>query len=323
MTKPEPPAASAELGDALGGVLGELDQLPKSKLRRVLVRGALVGFLVVFVWIFAIVYLQWRAHRRPDFRGLIETELVQLRAENIRAVYDAASPRFQELVRFETFSDQVQQITQSLGRFRELATITNSETHRSPSGLTAYIKMRLRFDKGLADASMSFHRTGGQWRLLQLTVDLPPEIALRETTNEQRKKRSAAPPEVRAAAERVLGQLRDGQSQAVWDQAAGLFRQSITPRELAEIEREHDRSLGKFVRIIQGDATQTPSGTSATIDALAEYEHATARLSLGFSRSSVDTWELASYQLVLPMPRIQQETQPSDEELLRETAPRP
>lgn len=318
VTAPDKPSATAELGVALE----ELGQLPKSRTGRLLIRGALVGFLLVFTWIFAIVYLQWREHRRPDFRSLVESQLTLVKSHRYQELYDSASPRFQELVRFETFSDRLQEIEQSVGAFRELSSIDSAETSRGPRGLTSYITMRLRYDKGMCPATMSFHRTGGQWRLLQLTVSLPPDIAKHETTAARRKERSAAPPEVRAAAERSLGLLRDKKYQEVWQEGSPLFQQSITVAELAAVEKEHFQALGRFVRLIQATATQTPAGTSATLDGLAEYQHATARISLGFNRAGVSAWQLNSYQLVLPMPRILREVQPTDEELLRETLPK-
>ena len=318
VTKPEKQAAAADLGEALG----ELGQLPKSKTGRLLIRSAIVGFLLVFVWIFAIVYLQWREHRRPDFRALVETHLLQLRDQQYDQLYANSSPRFQELVRFETFADRMGELTDAVGRFREIASIDSTEMYRGPSGLTTYIRLRLMFEKGICQAAMSFHRTGNKWRLLEVSVSLPPDIAKAETTEQRRQERSKAPPEVQRAAERVLTLLHEKKYQAVWDEGAPLFRQSITPVELAAVEQEHKEALGEFVRLIHATATQSPAGTGATLDGIGEYEQATARISMGFERTGLAEWRLAFYQVVLPMPRIMREALPSDEDLLRETQPK-
>ena len=159
VSDPNKQATAAELGDALG----ELGQLPKSKTGRLLIRSALVGFLLVFAWIFAIVYLQWREHRRPDFRGLVETNLLQLRDHKYEQLYANSSPRFQELVRFETFADRMEELAEAVGRFREIASIDGTEMYRGPSGLTTYLRLRLIFEKGICQAAMSFHRTGLRW----------------------------------------------------------------------------------------------------------------------------------------------------------------
>ncbi|HRC57320.1 MAG TPA: DUF4019 domain-containing protein, partial [Kofleriaceae bacterium] len=187
------------LGEGLSEVGASLHELPavtQSRRGRVLVRSMLVAFLLVFAWITAIVLLQLRDSKKPDFRPLSRKILIAVRDGNASAVWADASPRFQEVVREQRFLDEMADMKNTLGLFREIAAVNETIVTTGPSGRIGRVALTLQFEKGRARANVSFHRDAGRWKLLGLTVDTPPELPI---TQESRKERSELPDEVRLA----------------------------------------------------------------------------------------------------------------------------
>src|SRR5262249_45590275 len=92
-------AGVSALGERIATVGETLTKLPhvaRTRSGGLLVRSAIVGFLLVFAWIVVIVALQVRGIDAPDFRPAAEQILAELSKGGaaIEQVYENASPRF-------------------------------------------------------------------------------------------------------------------------------------------------------------------------------------------------------------------------------------
>jgi hypothetical protein len=293
-----------EIESRIGEQLSHLPGVPKTRKSRVLFRSIVVGFLLVFTWIAAIVWVQLQEKPAPDFRPLAEQVLVALRDGKAAQVYDQASPRFQEVVLEERFVDNMAELTRTLGRFLEITSVDETEVTQGPGGRTGRVALRLLFEKGETAGNVSFHWDDQRWKVLGVSIDMPDTVAKVESTREKREERVRAPPEIRPLVESILEQLRDGEVEAVWTAAAPVFTSSVTLAGMVTLEKSRREVLGVYRRILDVTSSrQNPGQTSASLDALVEYDKGVVSATFGFAR--VDgAWKLASYKLVLPKPRV-------------------
>jgi hypothetical protein len=285
--------------------------IPKSRKGRVLFRSVIVAFALVGAWISVIVYFQLRGQEKPDFRPQVEAIFVELRDGKADEVYAESSQRFQELMVQEAFETHVQQMNEVLGPFVEVASVIKTEMFRGPSGRTARVEVLLEFEKGRARAALSFHQEGKVWRMMGYGVDVPPEIAAEEGTQERRQARvqdKALVEELRALTDHILGQSREGKAGAIWDEAAAVFRQSITRTDFIELEQERHDRLGPYNRILAVTTASTnPSKTAGSLDLLIEFRHPQggSATTTGVFKYEKDAgvWKLTFYKLIMPLPR--------------------
>ena len=300
----------AGLSGRVAESLSHLPLVPKTRKSRVVARSLIVGLLLVAAWIGGIVYWQWRGERKPDFRPQAEKILVELRDHDYEKVYRDASPRFQELVLLEAFEHEMSEMNATLGTFREISSVTETEIVRGPSGKSARVGLLVVFDPtGTARGNMSFHLEDNHtWHLLGISIELPADVATRATKEEDRLKRVQGPPELEQLAVDLVKQLDQGEFQQVYDAAADTFRASTSPSNLAELERKRQKEIGKFSRIVNVTSLkQSPTGESANLDALFEYEGATKTVisvHFGFVKDrTTRQWRLAEYKPIMPAPR--------------------
>lgn len=338
------------LGEGLSEVGASLHELPavtRSRRGRVLVRSMVVAFLLVFAWIAAIVTLQLRDSKKPDFRPLSRRILLSIRDGNAAAVWAEASPRFQEVVREQRFIDDMADMKNTLGAFREIAAVNDTIVSTGPGGRIGRVALTLQFERGTARANVSFHRDGGRWKLLGLAVDTPPELPI---TQESRKERSELPAEVYEQAKRLLQAAdlversepraergraaprppvvdpaieRDQRSEALWDAASEVFHSSITKADFMRLQRERTEALGNYKGIIEYKSGSKKLGDlSATFTGLVEYQRAgVVSVAVSFERDDERApWLLRSLKIVLPMPRLDESAEPEGEEPTSEPA---
>lgn len=310
-----------KLGEGLtkaGESIHALPRVAQTRRGRLLVRSVVVGFLLVFSWITVIVGFQLRAHDTPDFRPAAERILVQIGdgSASIGEVYEHASPRFQEVVRKEHFIDDMTDLSITNGKFREITAINETLVTTGPTGRVGRVSLTAAYEKGIAHGSISFHYDKGQWKLLGIGVEVPRDVHI---TNAERQKRVAAcldakghdvsdqreKCDVRDAAETILEQIRDGKAGEVWDNASSIFKQQETRARFIEIQAEHQTALGNYKRLLTVTEARSIAGTTATFDAVAEFEKSSGvRVDFGFSRTSkTDKWQLRRMKVVVPMPR--------------------
>lgn len=308
-------AGVGALGEGLtkaGESIHALPRVAQTRRGRLLVRSVIVGFVLVFAWIAVIVGWELRTSDTPDFRPIAEQILVQLSngPDAIGEVYEKASPRFQELERKERFVDDMTDMAVTIGTFREITAINSTLVTTGPTGRIGRIGLTAAYDKGVCMGSISFHYDKGQWKLLGVSMELPPELEVTQAQREQRVAACKDPNDrkkcdVRDAGETILEQLRDGKAGEVWDHATDVFKKQESRATFEQIQREHRDDLGAYKRILDVTEAKVIDGVSATFDVLAEFEKSSAvRCVFGFYRVSKSApWLLRSLKIVVPMPR--------------------
>src|SRR5690606_22782815 len=106
---------------------------------------------------------------------------------------------------------------------------------------TGRARASLVFDRGKASSHFSFHRVDDTWRLLGFNIDIPDHLRQEAASRSETKAvRIEAPAEVHALVRRVLERVRDGDSGAIYDEAAPTFRQSIARDTFLELQQQRD-----------------------------------------------------------------------------------
>jgi hypothetical protein len=300
----------------VGESLHQLPQVARTRRGRLLIRSMIVGFFLVAAWIIVIVGLQLHGNDTPDFRPNAERILVDLSKGAIDEVYEAASPRFQEMVRKDRFIDEMGDLTQTVGRFREITAVNDSLVTNGPTGRTGRVSLTVAYEKASCKVSVSLHYDQQRWKLLGIGIELPPELKISQAQREERVKACKEPMDIKhcdihQAADAILQKLRDGRADQVWDDATAVFQKQEAKAVFMQLQAEHSAALGAYRRIIAvTEAKVAIGGGSATFDTLAEFERASGvRTVFGFFRlSKGEPWKLRSFKMVLPMPRAADDT---------------
>lgn len=309
------PTLGGRVADKVAGTIEHAAEslhlpVPKTRKSRVLVRSVVVGFLVVAAWIVGLVWWQLRGASKPDLRPVAEHILEQLRAGDYDKVYEDASPRFQEIVLEGDFAQQMANINATLGPFKEITAVSSTEVVRGPSGTSARVSLLMAFERSKSvRGSLSFHREEGAWKLLGVSVDLPPDIEKIETAEDKRIKRLAGDPIVITQALIVLLRIERGETAKVWDDAAPVFKTAVSKDDLAALERTRAKEIGKFVRINDITSNKTdPAGHGDSLELLVEYDGVEKPLiAVHFEFTRVDryhAWQLSTYKPIMPLPRV-------------------
>jgi hypothetical protein len=304
----------ARIGEGIthvGEQLHDLPQVARTRRGRLLIRSMIVGFVLVGAWILFIVALQLHGNDTPDFRPNAERILVDLSKGAIDEVYETASPRFQEMVRKERFSDDMTDLGQTVGKFREIAAVNDTLVTSGAAGKIGRVSLTVAYEKATCKVSVSLHHDQGRWKLLGIGVELPPELKISQAQREERVKACKEPMDIKhcdvhQVADAILQQLKDGHADQVWDNATTVFQKQEPKAKFVQLQLEHMLQLGSYRRIIAvTEAKVMIGGTSATFDTLAEFDKASGvRTVFGFfRRSKLDPWKLRSFKIVLPMPR--------------------
>jgi hypothetical protein len=285
--------------------------VPKTRKSRVLFRSVVVGFLVVAAWIVGLIWWQLKGVSKPDLRPIAQHILEQLRAGDYEQVYQEASPRYQEIVVESSFARLMADMNATLGAFKEIQSASVGDVIHGPSGTATTVSLVMTFEKSpKVRGAMSFHREGGEWKLLGLTVELPPEIAKIETADDKRLARVAGDPIVVTSAIAVLTRLARGDAATVWKDAAEKpFKVSMSIDDLRAAEEVRKKEIGKFVKIVDVTSNkQDPGGHGDALDVLAQYdgpEKTIISVHFDFARTGDDlVWHLASYRPIMPGPRV-------------------
>jgi hypothetical protein len=307
LTKTKLGTGVRELGEGisdLGESLTHLPQVARSRRGRVMARSLVLGFLMILTWITVIVYFQVRGGTKPDLRPDAEAILVQLRDGHYQQLLAQASPRMQEIVKEGEFVVRMTDMRESLGRFREITSVNETTVGSGAGGRIASVELSLLYERGEARGTVSFHWDEGKWKLLGISIELIGSVKERETRPERRAERVKAPPEVTAAAERIITLVREGKPEVIWGEASKLFQGKVTRDDFVQLDDERRKTLGPPLRILDTRAHTSPSQTSASVDALVQYENENAIVSTSFGfEKDGDAWRLTSYKVVLPMPR--------------------
>jgi hypothetical protein len=294
----------------VGASLHVLPQVARTRRGRLLIRSMIVGFVLVAAWIGVIVALQLHGNDTPDFRPNAERILVDLSKGSIDEIYEQASPRFQEMVRKERFIDDMTDLSETVGKFREITAVNDSLVTTGPTGRIGRVSLTAAYAKATCKVSVSLHYDQDRWKLLGLGVELPTEVKISQAQREGRVKACKDPMDlkhcdVHQAADAILRQLKDGHADQVWEDASQVFQKQEQKAKFVQLQLEHLGALGNYRRIIAVSEAKVIGGTSAAFDTLAEFDKASGvRTVFGFfRRSKLEPWKLRSFKIVLPMPR--------------------
>ncbi len=304
----------SKLGEGISQVGESLHHLPraaKTRKGKLLVRSLFVGFVLVASWITVIVALQLHGNETPDFRPIAEKLLLDLSHDQagVEAVYDKASPRFQEMVRKERFVDDMNDLSATVGKFREITAINDTLVTSGPTGRIGRVSLTVAYEKATCKASVSLHEDKGVWKLLGIGVDLPRELKISQAQREERVQACKDPMsktcDLYVAANGILEQLREGHADQVWDQASGVFQKQEERGRFITLQEEHRALLGPYIRILRVTEAKVIGGTNATFDVITEYAKSSGvAVTFGFYRGSrTKPWKLRSAKTVMPMPR--------------------
>ncbi|HUJ61709.1 MAG TPA: hypothetical protein VLX92_24565 [Kofleriaceae bacterium] len=308
-------AGVARIGEGLisaGESIHVLPRVAQTRRGRLLLRSVIVGFVLVFAWIAAIVALNLHGNDTPDFRPDAEHILLEISKGSaaIDKLYETASPRFQEMVRKERFVDDMTDLNATLGRFREITAVNGTLVTTGRSGKVGRVSLTASYDKGICKTSISFHYDQGTWKLLGVAVEVPPELKITSEQREQRVAACADPMdakkcEIHRVANAILEELRDDHAGEVWDASSVVFQKQEPRDKFIELQAHNRAELGAYKRILDVTEAKVINGTSATFDVLAEFEKSSGvRTVFGFTRDSKSAvWQLRSLKIVVPMPR--------------------
>jgi hypothetical protein len=172
------------------------------------------------------------------------------------------------------------------------------------------VSLTVAYERGKTKASVSLHQHEGQWKLLGIGVEVPPEVQITQRQREERVKACKDPMDpkkcdLHVAANRILEQLRDGQAAQVWQAASPIFQKQEEKTRWVQIQGGNQAQLGEFRRIIAVTDQRVFRSGNALFDVLLEYTRSQGvRAIFGFTRASkADPWKLLSLKIVVPMPR--------------------
>jgi X-X-X-Leu-X-X-Gly heptad repeat protein len=302
-----------KLGEGIshvGETLHDLPQVAKTRRGRLLIRSAIVGFVLVATWIVVIVGLQLHGNDTPDFRPNAERILVDLNNGAIDEVYEQSSPRFQEMASKERFVDDMTDLSKTVGKFREITAVNDSLVTTGPTGRIGRVSLTVAYEKATCKVAVSLHYDQDRWKLLGIGVELPPELKISQAQREDRVKACQDPMDIKhcdvhQAADAILRKLKEGEVDQVWDEASSVFQQQEQKTRFVQLQLEHLVALGDYRRIVAVSEAKVIGGTTATFDTVAEFEKASGvRTVFGFFRASKrEPWKLRSFKIVLPIPR--------------------
>ena len=298
--------AAKDVPAALEVIRPDLTPIQRRRRRRMLLQSMLITFVLTFGWIGALIAIQMASSTAYNFNHETRAILEHIRDNQAANVYDEASPVLHETMVLDRFEELAGDIRSTFGEYRDILAIKRVEKISGPGGETARVKATIQFDRARTTGWFSYHYFQGAWRLMQISIDIPDELAVEAISKEETKAaRYEAPAEIYGLAETVLSQLRDDQLDTVYDQSADLFKKSIDRETFVENQAAIDRQLGKFVRII--DTTRTKRNKSrsmATLTLFVEYELAKTTVVVDFRKSDGDQWALSYYKVEVPLPRI-------------------
>jgi hypothetical protein len=234
------------------------------------------------------------------------TELASGDPARVRAVYDAASPRFKQTLIVDKLLDLADRMHGTFGGFRRVLDVTRVRSTRTVDGRAADVEVLVEFDRGRTTGSLAFVREpDGATRLLGFAIEIPEgELEAKARALAAEQKRTAAPEVVVAAVEEILRHLQEGQLDAVRAGAAPAFRTSVSAEALADLTRGHAQELGGFVRLVKVvSSALSPAHDRARVQALLEYERRRTTATFDFQNVG-GGWQLLAFQVdvVAPSP---------------------
>lgn len=272
--------------------------------RQIVVRGTVIGFVVIFAWIGVLVGLQWMrsSESGPSFRRETERTMTLLNTDPEK-VYDEASPALHDAMIKDRFLTIVQDLFDTLGKYKGIRSIKHQDQIDGPHGRTASAVARLEFENGSTTAELSYHFTGDPpaWRLLGFQIETPEALTSLVPRARLVTKREA-PKEVHEAVKSILERMRNGKVREVYEEASKPFRESVSMDGFVrgvEWRRKHMGQFARVLDIITSDMNR--SRKRATVEAVLEYRKGKTRGTFDFIVVN-EKWRLLSLKVLIPQP---------------------
>ena len=279
--------------------------------RRRRVALALVLLVLGVAAVAGVVFLSGDYRQERLFKKRAEAVMELLRDGKAQQVYDEASSRFQQTLLIDKFVDLVDRMNGTLGPFVRAGEVTDIDRAASVAGMIAGIQLELQFDSGETMGKLSFHRgPDGVWRLLGLSVEIPPELEKKASALESQEERVRAPKEVETLVQTILQDVREGRADQVHEGASPVFKGSVTLEEFKGVLQSHRAELGNFVRVLGIiSSAQSPDRDRARVQAVLEYERGKTTGTFEFMRLDA-AWRLLGFKVVIPFGETQPDQRP-------------
>jgi len=271
-------------------------------------RIGLVLFILVASGIGAYFLLR-ETRTSTEWRLRVETVFKELNEGKAGDVYEAASFRFKQTLLVDKFVDMVDQMHKTLGKLVEVSEVIDVDRAATVAGLTARVQLELEFERDGATTTttgeMSFHRDRtGKWRLLGMSVQIPPELEQQAEVAKRDYKRLKAPDEVIEQFNHILDAVREGKAAEIHQRAAPSFREQRTVESFQHLLDSHRSEMGNFVRVLAViSSAQNDDHDRARVLALLQYEKAKTTGTFEFMRVGSE-WKLYGFKVVVPEPLL-------------------
>lgn len=242
---------------------------------------------------------EWRLRVEKVFKELDKG------GKAVEDVYEKASFRFKQTLLVDKFVDMVDQMRVTLGKFKKVADVIDVDRAATVAGLTARIELELEFEHATTLGEMSFHRDRkGVWKLLGLSVQIPPGRQHAADVAERDYKRLKAPDEVIEEFNQILDLVREGKAAAIHERASPSFRESRTVESFQHLLDAHRAEMGNLVRVLAViSSAQNANKDRARVHALLQHEKAKTTGTFEFMRVGPD-WKLFGFKVVVPEPLL-------------------
>ena len=238
-----------------------------------------------------------------EFRLKVEEVFQRLDKGEAEKVYDEGSFRFKQTLLVDKFVDMVDQMHQTLGKFVRVVEVVEVDRANTVAGMTARVQLELEFEKATTHGDMSFHRDKkGKWRLLGMSVQIPPEREHDADLAERDYKRLKAPDEVLEQFNQILDAVREGKASAIHERASPSFQEQRSVESFQHLLDSHRSEMGNFIRVLAViSSAQNANKDRARVHALLQYEKAKTTGTFEFMRVGPE-WRLYGFKVVVPEP---------------------
>ncbi len=242
-----------------------------------------------------------------EFRTKVENVLAELEKDDkaIEGVYNQASFRFKQTLLVDKFVDMVHQMHETLGKFVEVSEVIDVDRAATVAGMTARVQLELEFEKATTTGEMSFHRDrAGTWRLLGMSVQIPPDLEGEAEKAKREDRRLKAPDEVIEQFNQILDAVREGKAAEIHQRAAPSFREGRSVESFQHLLDSHRSEMGNFVRVLAViSSAQNEAHDRSRVLALLQYEKAKTTGTFEFMRIGSE-WKLYGFKVVVPEPLL-------------------
>jgi hypothetical protein len=301
-TRPEGPDAPTTTTAAAAPTAVTRAAAPGRRRRLVL---ALVLLVLGTAAVAGVVFLSGDYREEREFKEQAEAVMDLLRDGKAQKVYDQSSARLQQTLLIDKFLDLIDRMNATMGPFRRAGEVHALDRAASVAGMTARIVLELEFENGTTMGQLSFHRgQDGAWRLLGLSVDIPPDLQEKADALAAQEARLRAPDEVIDLVHSILQGVREGRAAEVHEGASPVFKGSVTLDEFKNVLQSHQAELGNFVRVLAIiSSAQSPDRDQARVQALLEYEKGKTTGTFEFMRIDA-SWRLLSFKVIIPFGNV-------------------